>query len=912
MKFNKQILSLILFFYSSVLIQGQEKYTIKWVYKNQTFKEFVAKAEKELSVKFFFKEEWVEKLVLSDYPDCTSLPCILDKLFSSTTIYYYIDDSGKILLTNNYAIRVPDQPQEKSRVFILPTDYGSSNENLAESDNVVVEIGNPGEKNNAGNVVMSGYVTNRDTKDPISGVTVYIKKISAGSVTNEFGYYSLTVPRGSYHVQLSFIGMREKDVNVNLYGAGILNVEMASMLIPLKETVISAQKSVTLQRFEVGVEKVNITSFKLLPTSLGESDIIKSMLLIPGVQSVGEGSAGFNVRGGSADQNLILLYGAPIYNSSHFFGFFSAVNSDIIKDVTLYKGGIPGRYGGRISSVLDIGSTDGNKKEFEGNAGISPIMAHIKVEGPIIKDTLSYIITARSTYSNWILSLVKNPGLRNSRVSFYDINGKLTYDLNKNNRLELSAYSSKDSFKFNSDSLYDYENSIIALKWRHFYSNTFLSNIYVNNSTYKYDISNDNNINEAFTLSHKISSSSLKADFNWFLGRNEVNFGTELIYHSISPGIYMPLGDSSIVVPHIIQKERALEGALYIDDKFTITSFMSMNIGLRMSAYSSFGPASVYLYDPDFTRSRLSVIDTVNYKGGEVTSRYAGPEMRMSLNFRVSEKSSFKINYNRTRQYIHLLSNSTSIAPTDTWTLSDKYIKPQIGDQVALGFYQMLKKNTYEFSAEVYYKEIKNMVDFKGGTKLVMNENIEREIIDVKGKAYGLELVLKKVEGKVRFNIGYTYARTFIKSLGAFTDEVINSGNWFPANFDKPNDFVLTFNYLYSRRFSFSANYTRSTGRPITYPIATYHLGDKILIHYSDRNAYRIPDYSRLDISFRVSGNLKAHKIAHPSWTFSVFNLFGRENVYSVYFKQNGDVLSGYKLSIFGQAIPSVTFSFDF
>jgi len=881
-------------------------------YKDLTFKEFVSKAEGLLAVKFFYKDEWINDLKLSEYPKCSTLPCILDNLLRGTELFYYIDDSGNIVLTRNYAVKISSAPIEKDNNFIPPTDYGDSGEKEKMAGNTFVEIGNPAEKYKAGSVVISGYITNRDTKEPVAGVTVFIQKISTGTITNDFGFYTLTLPRGIHLLQFSFIGMKEKMINLNLYGAGELNVEMNSMLIPLKETVISAQKNMTLQRFEVGAEKINITSFRLLPTSMGESDIIKSVLLIPGVQSVGEGSAGFNVRGGSADQNLILLYGAPVYNSSHFFGFFSAVNSDIIKDVTLYKGGIPGRYGGRISSVLDITSKEGNRKEFAGSAGISPITTHIMVEGPIIKDTLTYLLTGRTTYSNWIFGLIQNPAIHRSRASFYDLNGKVTYDLNKNNKIDVSSYYSHDAFRFNSDTVYSYDNSIVALKWRHFFNSRFFSSLSINNSSYKYEISSLKIPEEAFLLSHKVNSTGLKADFNWFLGRNEINFGADLNRYAVTPGSYLPANDSSIVIPNVIEKERALEGALYIDDKFILTNFMSVNVGMRMSAFASLGPRSVLIYNPEFSKTRQTVIDTLNFRSGEMSGKYAGPELRMSVNFRVNDKSSFKINYNRTRQYLHLLSNSTSIAPTDTWKLSDYYLKPQIGDQFAVGFYKMLFKNSIETSAELYYKEIKNMVDFKGGTKLIMDENIEKDIINVRGKAYGLELIIKKTEGKIRYSVGYTYARTFIKSLGTFSEEIINSGNWFAANFDKPNDLVVTFNYLFSRRFSFSSNYTWSTGRPITYPVSTYHISDKILVHYSDRNKYRIPDYSRLDLSFRVSGNLKSHRIAHPNWTFSVYNLLGRQNVYSIYFKKEGEIVKGYKLSVFGRAIPSVTFSFDF
>jgi hypothetical protein len=706
--------------------------------------------------------------------------------------------------------------------------------------------------------------------------------------------------------------MKEKQVNINLYGSGEMNMEMNSMLIPLKETIVSAQKNVIFQRYEVGVEKVNMTSFKLLPTAMGESDIIKSVLLIPGVQSVGEGSAGFSVRGGSSDQNLILLYGAPVYNTSHLFGFFSAVNSDIIRDVTLYKGGIPSRYGGRISSVLDITSRDGNRKEFTGNAGISPITTHVMVEGPIKKDTITYLLTGRTTYSNYLLKLIDDPAIQNSSASFYDVNGRITYDINKNNKIDISSYLSHDSFKFNSDTLYSYDNSIIALRWRHFFSSRFFSQFSINNSHYKYNVTGEGIPQEGFVLTHKVNSTGFKADFNMYQGRNEINYGLELTYYSVLPGSYQPSSDSSLVVSEAIENEQALETGIYIDDKFIVTDYLSVNAGIRFSSFFAFGPKSYLVYDPDYSKSLSTVTDTVSFGSREMYKSYAGPEFRVSLNFRTSSRSSFKINYNRTRQYLHLLSNTTSISPTDTWKLSDYYLRPQVGDQFAIGFYQILFNSNIQTSVELYYKSIKNMLDYKGGTNLVMADNIEKDVANVKGKAYGLELSLRKDEGRFRWSLGYTYSRTFLKSTGRFSDEIINHGEWFPANYDKPNDLVATFNFLFSRRFSFSGNYLWSTGRPITYPISTYYMGDNLLIHYSERNKYRIPDYMRVDLSFTFSGNLKSNKIANPHWIFSVYNLLGRENVYSVYFQNENKVINGYKLSIFARAIPSVSFNFDF
>jgi len=907
-----KICLLILFLSLVYNLHAQERYRISENYKDLSFKDFVSKAESSYPVKFFYDEKWVNNLKIGDYPDCHTLECLLDNVLKGTSLHFLLEESGNIVITRYYAVKVSVAPIEADNDFLPPTDYLSSEENQPVSGNIFMEIGNPAEKNRSGNVVISGYVTDKDTKEPVSGVTVFVKKLAAGTISNDYGYYSFSIPRGIHLLQYSFIGMREKNINLNLNGPGEINIEMNSVLTPLKETIVSANKNITLQRFEVGAEKINMTSFKLLPTSMGETDIIKSVLLLPGVQSVGEGSSGFNVRGGSADQNLILLYGAPVYNSSHFFGFFSAVNSDIIKDVTLYKGGIPSRYGGRISSVLDIGSLDGNRKEFAGSAGISPITTHLSVEGPIIKDTLTYILTGRTTYSNLIFGLIENQALQKSRASFYDFNGKITYDINRNNKLDFSSYYSHDSFRFNSDTVYSYNNNIFALKWRHFFNNRFFSALSVNNSSYKYDISSLNIEDAAFVLSHKVNSTGLTSDFNWFVGRNEINFGLNLTKYAVIPGSYLPASDSSLVIPRTIEKEQAWEGALYLDDKIVLTDYLSVNLGIRMSSFYSVGPQTVMIYNTGYSKTNSTIVDTLKFKSGKASGKYAGPEFRVSFNFRISDNNSFKINYNRTRQYLHLLSNSASISPTDTWKLSDYYIKPQVGDQVAIGFYQMLQNSGFETSVEVYYKKIKNMIDFKGGTNLVMIENIEQEIVNVKGKAYGLEVVLKKNEGKFRYTIGYTYARTFVKSLSSYYEEIINEGKWFPANYDKPNDLIFTCNYFFSRRYSFSANYTYSTGRPITFPVATYPLYDNILVHYSERNRYRIPDYSRLDLSFKLSPNLRARSKARPNWTLSVYNVFGRENVYSIYFRREQDIYKGYKLSVFGRAIPSLTFSFDF
>lgn len=905
-------------FFSAVVISisnvlsSQESMVIRQDFAGLSFEAFIKNIESIYPVKFFYSEEWIRDLTLENYGDKRMLNEILDTIFSGKSIYWYYTGSGNIILTKDLAIKTAGKKPLVEESYIPGIDYSEDSASQASTESLVIDIGNPADRNNPGIVTISGYVTNQETKEPVAGVTVHIPKLSAGTISNEYGFYRISVPRGTYSLRFSFIGMKERLIDLNLYGTGELNLDMRSVLVPLKEAVIKAEKDILLKRFEAGVEKINISSFRMMPTSMGESDIIKSILLIPGVNSVGEGSAGFNVRGGSADQNLILLYGAPLYNSSHLFGFFSAVNSDIIKDVTLFKGGIPGRYGGRLSSVLEIIPRDGNRSEFAAKAGISPLTTHFMCEGPIIKDTIFYLIAGRTTYSNWVLRLLEDPSLRNSRTFFNDLNVRLTYDINRKNKIDFSSYYSYDSFSFNSDTIYRYLNHIASLRWRHYFSSRFFSTFTLNNSFYKYDISSRRVPREASDLTHRINSTGLKADFNWFRGRHEFNFGADLNRFDVLPGNYIPAGDSSIVIPDRIERQRAIETAVYLDDKFFLTDFLSVNAGVRFSSFSALGPQTVFIYNTDFPRSISSVTDTTTFSRHKNYKTYGGPELRLSANFRLNNYSSFKLNYNHTIQYLHLLSNTTSISPSDTWKLSDYHLKPQSGDQFAAGYYIVINKNKIELSAEIYYKRMDNMVDFKGGTNLIMNEHIERDLVNVYGKAFGVELMVKKPEGRVRWSAGYTWSRVLTRSKGSFSEDLINSGNWFPANFDKPHDLVISFNYLHSRRVSLSASYNFSSGRPVTYPVSSYKIGNIIINHYSDRNLYRIPYYSRLDLSVKVSGTLRSKKIAHPYWIFSIYNVTGRDNVYSVFFRNVNNTVRGYYLSVFARPIPSLSFNFDF
>jgi len=895
------------------MTSGQDPaWTLTGDFRGQSLREFIVFVESQSDYRFFFRDDWIEGVFLNNDYVNTGLFEILDGELKGKNLSYYVDPYQRIFFTGPYAIKTDftERVVDTTKVTQKYAEMEGEDENTSEYTEI--DIGTPTD-NNGDKVTISGYIKDTETGEPVIGAVVYATEINAAAVTNQYGYYSLTIPRGSYQLRYTCLGMRETTKHVNVYGSGTMDVEMRVRLIPLRGVTVTANTDVALTRMEVGLEKLSMQTIKLLPTTMGEPDIINSILLLPGVQTVGEGTQGFNVRGGSTDQNLILLYDAPIFNSSHFFGFFSAVNGEIIRDLSLYKGGIPAQYGGRISSVLDIVPKDGNSKKISGGGGISPVTAHLMLEGPIIKEKSSFLLAGRSTYSNWLLKLIDDPDVKNSSASFYDVNARFVHEINEKNKVELSGYLSHDAFRLNQDTLYAYNNHIVSFKWRRVITKKLFSVYSANYSGYNYSISSDKVPTHAFNLDHKILNANLKADFTYFPdARHKMDFGLNVGGYILNPGTLNPDGDSSQVIPIVIQPQNALEYAAYFNDEFMVSERIMVNAGIRISGLSIYGPETVLKYHPEFSKSESTITDTLRFKPGQHIKSYLGPEFRLGVNYRLTSSTSIKLNYNRTRQYIHLLSNTTSISPTDIWLLSNYHLKPQIGDQVALGLYKNFRDNVIETSVEVYYKVIQNMVDFKGGTTLFLNEQIETDIVNTRGKAYGVEVMVKKPKGRFNGWASYTYSRILMQSVTSFPEDDINGGTYFPASYDKPHSLTVVASYLVSRRLSFSTTYSYSTGRPITYPVASYDFYGARLLHYSDRNQYRIPDYSRLDFSLTLSGNLKSRKLAHSTLTFSVFNVLGRENVYSIYFQNDGVNLKGYKLSIFAQPIPTLTYTFKF
>jgi outer membrane receptor protein involved in Fe transport len=916
MKFNRiVILSSLFLLLISTHAWCQIETRINGSFENMTFLRFLDDLEKRSDYRIFCDPARVDSLRVNIHAIDKTMAEILDEALLNTDLRYAITTDHKIYIT----VKEPITTMLPIDFFALSRDSDSTHrkdnyERFEESEKIkkqeVIIIGTKN-ANSRPTASIAGYVRNIKSGEPVIGATIMINDPLIGVATDPSGYYSITLPKGAHTLMIRSVGMKNAERSIILHADGKLNIEMEEDIVPLKEIIVQSDRDESVMGLKMGTEKLDLKTIKQIPLALGEVDVIKAVLTLPGVQSVGEGTVGFNVRGGASDQNLILFNEAIIYNPSHLFGFFSAFNPDLLKNVELYKSGIPAEYGGRISSVLDISTREGNKKKFSGSGGISPITGRLALEGPLIKDKSSFLLGARSTYSDWLLRKIPTDNLKNSEASFYDVNLSINHEFMSHDQLHVSGYLSKDRFRLQNDTAYSYSNKMAAIKWRHVFNNKFFAELGGNYSGYDYSIASDHNPVNAFELSYALHQSNLKADLNYILSsKHTLNFGATTIFYKLSPGSLNPTGNASLVVPDVLQKEQATESALYLGDQFELNSRLSLYAGLRYSFFKNTGPRDVYVYEPDLPKETATITDTVHYKAGQPISTSGGPEVRLSARYVITGNSSVKVSFNRMRQYLQMLSNTTAISPTDIWKLSDPYIKPLLGDQFSIGYYKTAR--TVEFSVEVYYKQMKNFLDYKGGATLILNHHIETDILNAAGKAYGAEFLVKKTRGKLNGWLSYTYSRSLLRTAGQTPAETINNGNYYPSNYDKPHAFNLIGNYKFNRRFSFSGNVVYSTGRPITYPLVKYSIDGTSRLFYSDRNQYRIPDYFRIDVGINVEGNHKIKKLAHSSWNFSVYNLTGRKNAYSVYFTSENGVVKGYKLSVFGSAIPTITYNFKF
>jgi hypothetical protein len=897
--------------------QEKEKLRIRGIFSGIGFQRFAQMVEAGSPYQFFYRNEDVDNIEININAYDSTLEELLSIVLKDSTLNFSIDPSNRVFIFKGDQM-VLDFPKGYFNTKTFEASGQSENgeeekEDRSFAKNRLWEIGNPSEAPSADIGVLNGQVKSFESGEPIIGAMVYTSDQNFRTITDEYGRYEISLPKGRHTLIFQNFGAYQEQRQVNIKGSGTLDVDMDDNIISLSEVTVTSQKSANIERPEMGLANITVQSLKKLPAVLGEVDVLRAVLTLPGVKTVGEASAGFNVRGGAADQNLILFNNATIYNPTHLFGLFSAFNPDMIESVDLYKAGIPVEFGGRLSSVLDVKAKFGNKEKITGGGGIGLLTSRLYLEGPLNQKT-TFAVGGRSTYSNWLFGLLdEESAFRDSRASFHDLNLNIRREVNEKNELTLSAYWSQDAFRFDADTSFNYQNRNFNIGWTHYYNEKLESRISIGHDQYQFGILSNQSPLNAFDFNFSMDQSSWKNHFTYEKnGKHTFSFGMNHILYNLNPGKQTPVGPASILLNERVNREKALESSFYFGDEFEINPKLLINYGLRYVLYNYLGPNTINEYPLGNIKTEATKIGETDFSSGEIINTYHGPEVRISARYAIDNFTSIKAGYNTVRQHLHMLTNTAAIAPTDTWKLSDPHLMPQVGGQAALGFFKNLKENAVETSVEVYYRRMRNLVDFRSGATLILNDNIEQDILNTQGRAYGIELMAKKTVGKLNGWVSYTYSRSLLRTNPAELGEKVNEGNFYPSNFDQPHDIMMAANFEFTKRINTSVNANYSTGRPITLPIAKFNYNGADRVYYSDRNAYRIPDYFRVDISVNIEGNHKVRKLAHASWSFGVYNLLGRSNPYSVYFSAINGSLQGYQLSIFAQPIPFITYNFSF
>lgn len=758
----------------------------------------------------------------------------------------------------------------------------------------------------------SGTVTDVATGQAIPGAGVFFSGITRGALTDSSGKFSIYLPKSGYIVTIRALGYKVETFNINLNQNLTRDVKLSVRVDELAEVEVKATKEDrNIKETQMGVVKLEMKNLKKIPVVFGETDIIKALTLQPGITTVGEGAGGFNVRGGRVDQNLVLLDGMPIYNTSHLLGFLSSVNSDALSGVSLYKGGIPAQYGGRLSSLLEMNTKNGNAEKLTGSVGVGLITSKVVLEGPILKDKITFMVAGRVAYPNFMIKQFPAPTDK-SKAFFYDMNGKVQYKINSKNILTFNSYRSYDNFKFADDTLYYAKTQTLSLQYSNLISKNLTLNaqgIYCN-----YDFGTQGYRKDyEFTLNSRIQHNEVRA-FALYNPKEQIKaeIGINAISYAINPGNLKPDVSSSSIITLDLPREFAHEISPYISIDWSITSKISLQAGARYSVFRNLGPKQVFDYAEGQSRTSQSITDSVSYAKNQLIKQYGGIEPRLSLRFAPSQSLAIKLSYNRMRQYLHLISNTTAISPVDFWKVSDKHIPPQIADQLSVGIFKNFKDNTYETSIEAYYKDIQNLVEYKNGARLYFNPTIETELVAAIGKAYGIEGSIQKNKGRLKGSLSYTYSRTLARVESAYPAEQVNRGGWFPSTFDKPHNLAVSIQHFLGNGWTFSSNFVYASGRPATYPDRTYRLLGKTVIDYSARNLDRIPDYHRLDVSLLKDTRKTPEQKKYYTVSLSFYNLYGQRNPYSIYFVRYNNSIRSYRLSVFGSVIPAVAVNYNF
>ncbi len=759
---------------------------------------------------------------------------------------------------------------------------------------------------------VSGSVASSSTGEALIGATIYMERQQQGTTTDFDGMYELSLYKGLYTLKISMIGYETITRSINVVGEGRLNILLDEALTELGEVVVSAEKeNSNVRSTDIGKNILNLESIKTLPPLAGEVDVLKSLVLLPGVSTQGEASSGFNVRGGGSDQNLILLGGATLYNPSHLFGFFSSFNSSVVRDVQLYKGAVPANFGGRGSSVVDISYRKGNFREWEGDLTLGMVSSKFSAGGPIVPGRVSVLTAGRISYTNWLLGTTRDANVKNSAANFYDGNVILSYAVNSKNELEYSFYNSYDRFNFASDTANIWQNTSHVLKWTSAISDRFTINLQGTYNDYSSIIEGQSAI-DPFELRNGIIDQDVKLGAEYALSENHTfQVGVQSKQMAINLGELTP-GSGSSINPEKIDEEKAIESAAYAQYDADLSDAFGFSLGFRFNDYAFLGSGTVNEYGEFERRRPENVVGVTTYGENEVIQRFNGYEPRAALKYQFNPTTSVKLGYNRMYQYIHLISNTSAISPNNVWKLSDPFLDPEIVTQYSVGIFKNFRNNIFETSIEAYYKDWQNVVEYIDGADLFLNENLETELLTGIGRSYGLEFYVNKQRGRLNGWFSYTYSRSLRQVEGPFIQETINRGKWYPSNFDRPHDFTTVGKYRLGAMTVLSAIFTYSSGRPVTYPYAKIEYSGRQLAYFTERNARRAPDYHRLDLSLEIKSRA-TKKIWSGTWVFSIYNVYGRNNAFSVFFRDADNAPpQPYQLTIVGSPLPALSYEIKF
>jgi len=919
MKTPKLLLLPFLLISLSVLSQVDDE-RISISLSNESFSSFVTQLESQSKLRLYYNPEWFDGRSFSFQGDSVMAEDALYEILKGTGLHFNRVGNSRLIilperrLNMNLPVmtsatgRYLDLEEGQEYMGVKDDQYltGTRPEQITS----IIEVGERGATPARGVARIKGKIINIENGEPVLGATMVDLGSGKGSVSDQNGNVIMALTPGQHAIRFSFIGMESVDVTMEVFSDGDFRVEMRPAVIALDEVQIMGEQYREINTTDVGVERFSMNSLKQVPVFMGERDVIKISKLLPGITSAGEASVGVNVRGGNVDQNIFYVNRVPVYNTSHLFGFFSAFNSDIIRDFSIYKGHVPVNYGGRLSSVFDIITRKGNNKSFTAHAGISPVSAHATVEGPIKTGNSSYMLSGRSSYSDWILNRMEDPLIRDSDAFFYDFAGSLNFQPSAKNSFNVFYYQSYDKFRYSNLSDYEYANRGASVSWENHISPALTSKVTGTSSVYRFKNTDQSEISRAYSHEYNLNHNELVAEFEWVPSLNhKIEFGSSLIYYRLDRGEVIPFGAASIRNQVDLGKEQAMEGGIFISDNLTLTPWLSIYAGFRYSFYSMLGPQDVMLYEEGKPKTESTIVDSVSYGSFEPLNFHSGPEIRTAVNLKAGPNTSFKLSFNQMRQYLFMLSNTVTISPTDQWKLSDYHIKPQKSYQATGGFYHIFPKIGLSSSVELYYKYSTDIVEYKDGADFITSPLTETVVLQGEQNAYGAEFMLQKISGRLDGWISYTLSRSEMLVDGGNDFESINNGNPYPSNFDRPHVLNVVANYSINRRFSVGSNLVYMSGRPVTYPTSLYYINNVAYIDYYARNQFRIPDYFRIDLSLNIEGNLKADKFMHSTWSLNVYNLLGRKNPQSIYFVPQEYFIKGYSFSVIGVPIFTVSWN---